>query len=358
MAFISVQTGPLGKAVARIGPRVMTLGLAAGLFWLCSFLVGADPARHLLWLVSATIALATLWLGGCRLVQDRMRLSDQSTRLLEADPVPVIVTRPQGRLVYANPAARQAFPVDRHATLAASMTRMLSGRDRILQRLETEAMTRGAVTEDLVTDCGRLRVTVHACRGAQLVWRIETSGASGRSDADPDTVPMLTVGRNDAILFMNRAARDLIGERVRSLDAICDTLPLRPGQTQPVRTQDGPLPCLVAEREGMAGRREVYLLPGGGEPDPPVVDGWAFFDDLPVALLKLDREGAIELSNRPARDLLGVGDTAGVAFGDMLEGLGGRCATGSRTRRPSAAPAIPSFCACGVMIAKFSCRCG
>jgi two-component system cell cycle sensor histidine kinase/response regulator CckA len=111
-----------------------------------------------------------------------------------------------------------------------------------------------------------------------------------------------------------------VGERVRTLERLCAT-PLRPGEVNDIATPDGPMPCLVVAREGTAGRREIFLLPGvdGGLRAP---DGWAFFDALPVPLLKLSAQGLIQLSNRPARELLGVESVAGVTLGDVLEGLG------------------------------------
>ena len=120
---------------------------------------------------------------------------------------------------------------------------------------------------------------------------------------------------------MNEAARELIGERARTLDRICPKLPLRSGQLNDVNTKTGPLACFAVELEGVAGRREVFLLPGvaATERQP---DGWAFFDELPVPLLKLARCGDIQLSNRPARDLLGVETCQGNTLTDFMEGLG------------------------------------
>ena len=132
---------------------------------------------------------------------------------------------------------------------------------------------------------------------------------------------MLTLGRRDAVLFMNAAARDLVGERVRTLDRLCVTPPLRPGEVNDIATPDGPAPCLVVVREGSAGRREIFLLPGVEE-GARAPDGWTFFDALPVPLLKLSAQGLIQLSNRPARELLGVESVADLSLGDTLEGLG------------------------------------
>ena len=51
-------------------------------------------------------------------------------------------------------------------------------------------------------------------------------------------------------------------------------------------------------------------------------DGESFFDDLPVPLLKLARDGEILLSNQPARELLGVNESSSKSLGDVMEGLG------------------------------------
>ena len=88
-----------------------------------------------------------------------------------------------------------------------------------------------------------------------------------------------------------------------------------------VATRDGVYGCLAVELDGVAGRREIFLIPGiaATERQP---DGWAFFDEMPVPLLKLSAEGIVQLSNRPARDLLGADLCHGRPLGEMLEGLG------------------------------------
>ena len=62
--------------------------------------------------------------------------------------------------------------------------------------------------------------------------------------------------------------------------------------------------------------------PVEGDRGDGAVDGWTFFDHLPVPLLKLDTTGTILLSNRPARALLGCEEARGLRLGDRLEGLG------------------------------------
>lgn len=55
------------------------------------------------------------------------------------------------------------------------------------------------------------------------------------------------VGRTDAILFMNEAARRMIGSRVKSLDRIFMEMPLVPGGVCTITTADGPQHAFVAE---------------------------------------------------------------------------------------------------------------
>ncbi|WP_297772163.1 ATP-binding protein [uncultured Roseovarius sp.] len=299
------------------------LSVAAFAFWAASLLVPQDHARWLLWLIAATIgSVAVLVMAiGRRVARQTSDFEAEAAHLLEADPVPTLVTGIDGQLVYRNIAATRDLGADRETTLAGALRQVLANPGAVLYRMETRALAKGSAVEDLLTRAGALRLSVHRCGDKWLLWRIEKASDQLPRDTESHPLPMLTVGRNDAVLFMNPAARDLVGERVRSLDKLCQEMPLRSGEVNAITTADGPLSCLVAERECMAGRREIYLLPGvvglGCQPD-----GWAFFDDLPVPLLKLARDGMIELSNRPARDLLGIETRAGLGLSDALEGLG------------------------------------
>ncbi len=191
----------------------------------------------------------------------------------------------------------------------------------LLFRLEGRADRVGAAHEDVLTRRGHIRISVHRADEGLYLWRIEKAADMVPRRADPMPLPMITVGRNDAVLFMNQAARDLIGERARTLDRICPRLPIRSGLVNDVATRDGVYGCLAVELDGVAGRREIFLIPGiaATERQP---DGWAFFDEMPVPLLKLSAEGIVQLSNRPARDLLGADLCHGRPLGEMLEGLG------------------------------------
>ena len=323
MAFTTGTVLPLRDAAARIKPRAGAV-LAAGLVFGAAAVFLPDPTLQIASVFTAAIlVMSALWIGIVNAAEARFRkaLVDAASDFLAEDATPAILTGRNGDIQFANRAAMTAFSADEATTLAGALKHAVANPGPILYRLESRAEVRGSAHEDVVTRAGHLHISVHRAAADRYVWRIEKSADRPSREADPVPLPMLTVGRGGAVLFMNTAARQLVGERVRSLDRIFPRLPLRSGQINDITTSEGLKPCLVVELEGVAGRREVFLLPGVA-PTERQPDGWAFFDELPVPLLKLARTGEVQISNRPARDLLGVEGCCGKTLSELMEGLG------------------------------------
>ncbi len=318
---------PMQRGVGALRPRAGLIAAAGAVFGGLGLAVTLPLAQVALMLVAGTLLATSLWLvvADRATAQTAARGQECFAQLLAADAIPSVVARADGAVIYRNPAAVAALAdgggAETCGTLASFLRSDLANPGPILFRLQSRAESTGTAQEDLVTGRGHLRVSVHPVGDGTFLWRIESASDRVPAATEPVSLPMLTVGRNDTVLSMNAAARQLVGERVRSLDRLCPELPLRPGQANPIVTKEGIVSCLVVAFEGMAARREVFLLPDLGT-DASQIDGWAFFDELPVPLLKLARQGTVCLSNRPARDLLGVTDCSGQPLGDMLEGLG------------------------------------
>ena len=314
---------PIRRAASRMLPQAGIVLCAATVFLVAAFMVAPGPERYLILLVAAILGGAAIWIVAIwyfsRLTSAHSAASVQD--LIRHDAAACIVTGHDGDVVYANDAADRSYEARKHDTLASVLQPLIANPGALLYRLQTRAGARGSAHEDFVTGAGHVRLSVHRAGGQMLIWRIEKSaeGTARRGGAVP--LPMLTVGRNNAVLFMNDAARLLIGERARTLDRICAKLPLRSGRLNDISTQGGVQSCLVVELEGIAGRREIFIMPDVSATERPS-DGWTFFDELPVPLLKLTRGGAIQLCNRPASDLLGCSDCTGKPITDLLEGLG------------------------------------
>ncbi|MCZ0810984.1 ATP-binding protein [Roseovarius sp. EGI FJ00037] len=314
---------PLRRAASDIRPRIGAILAAALIFAATGGIVGAGLAQMVIWLVAGTLAMTAGWIVLLSLIHSRADHIQQAriAQLLEHDPTPSLVAAADGALAHFNPAAKRQLDTGGASTLAGAFQGTLANPGAILFRLESRARVRGAAREAVITRQGHMHVSVHRVGPETYLWRIEKPLGGVQIHADPMPLPLMTVGRNDTILFMNAAARNLVGERVRTLDEIFSRLQPRPGQVNDIISRTGPMPCLLVELEASAGRRELFLLPGIATPERQP-DGWAFFDELPVPLLKLAPSGEIELSNRPARDLLGVAACQDRRLGDLLEGLG------------------------------------
>lgn len=293
----------------------------------CGALALVAPSRMLvLALVSVAATLLTL---ACLItmlaIRNRKRANAEieiAADLILRDAVPGFIATGDGVILARNRAAEKKYNIEENQTLAGILKESFANPGGILFRLQSRATARGNATEDIVTRMGHIRLAVHRIGGGQFVWRIEpvAQQVSAGSGADGRHLPMVMVGRSDAVLYMNEAARALVGSRVKSLDRLFDCLPVTPGQVNTLSTQTGQQQVLVAEVEAGAGRRALYLLP-----PPPVAgapQGWQAFQELPVPMLKIAPDGTVQAFNRMALRLVGEGLRQQVRLSDLMEGLG------------------------------------
>ncbi len=239
---------------------------------------------------------------------------------IEKDAAPGIITRGDGRVISQNAAARRQFNAADSVTLAAVLRCQFANPGAILYRLQSRAETSGAAQEDIVTRSGHIRLSVHEMTADGYVWRIEQIADRAMPRSPGDGLPMLMVGRGDTILFMNDAARQLIGARAKSLDRVFTALPVVAGIPVEISTADGPQMMIVADVPAGAGRRALYLVPA---PDGQEVgQDWQVFQDLPVPMIKVAPDGAVLGFNRMAAQLMGMTLAKGAALSNLMEGLG------------------------------------
>ena len=271
--------------------------------------VPLQPVQLGLAAVAATLLCISfgLWLRGRPKAPEHNLLFEKAIALVAEDSAPRFVTRTDGQLIAQNPAAEGAFSDPGARTLASLLKPHLAHPGSVLYRLQSRAFADGSADEDLATAQGHMRIAVQRLDAHGFLWRIETLPTRDlpRPAIEGQALPMIMIGRNETVLFMNDAARSLIGRRVKTLDRIFQTLPVMPGQIAQIETETGRENMLIAEVASGAGRRALYLLP---EPaGPQTASTWQTADELPVPMLKLAPDGTVLFFNSSAENLLGAG---------------------------------------------------
>ncbi len=304
--------------------RLAVLLLGALLLAGGSFYVSPEGPLYLfLMAAAATLVLV----GGGVLVQQRLAQRGQQAAtdvvrgFIEKDASPSFVTDPDGMILSRNEAAQRRFAESSAETLTSTLRAVLANPSAALYRLECRARIEGAAREDVVTRRGHVRLAVHQLQGDRYLWRVEDvqERPGGRRGGEEFPVPMVTLGRSDTVLFMNDAARRLIGSRVKTLDRMFASLPLRTGQINSLSTETGPVDVMVSDFIGSESRRELFFFPVQGD---QVVQAPQDFDTVPVPIVKIDADGLLTEVNRQARAMLGAEAAPGVALTQLMQGLG------------------------------------
>lgn len=281
------------------------------------------------WIMRGLLAVGLTLLAVAMLmaIQARLRMNARAmavellTGFIEKDATPSFVTDDDGRIHACNQAAQTRFQEAERETLAGTLRSVLANPSAVLFRLQSRARFEGSAREDIVTRRGHVRLAVHQMNGGSFLWRVEDVAerqSSGRG-AEAVPIPMITVGRTGAVLFMNEAARSLTGERIKSTDRLFPTLPVKSGEINTISTKSGPMDVLVTELNRTQGRSELYLM---AFEDAKVPGQKTSFEHMPVPFIKLAPSGDILSLNKMAMTMLGVEGRDNLKLSQLMEGLG------------------------------------
>lgn len=247
-------------------------------------------------------------------------------RFILKDSAPSLITQSDGQITYANAAAERAFGPSGDRTLAALLQERMGNPGPILFRLQSRAAATGSAREEIVSNSGQIVLAVHDIGQNGFAWRVEPVNVqnAGTLPSDNRILPMLMVGRSGAILSMNHAARQFVGARGKSLDALFPEQVVVPGTVMQIATTNGNQPALIAQTDAGAGRRAIYLLPppaGDSATGNPTPD-WQVFQDMPIPMIKIAPDGNVQAFNIRASKLIGVSLIEGAHLSALMEGLG------------------------------------
>jgi len=325
-ATAEVDRDLLGHRFAELGQggqfrpvMILVLGLLCAA---AAWMVPSDLAQFGLLaatggLFSAALLLALRDLRG--FVRRRRDLVS-ALRFCDHDPAASFVTDATGAIFACNKAATRRFGDRTGQPVARAIAGLLPSAGTVVFRQESALARRPATSETIVTPRGSVRLTAQRLSGGVL-WRIDDLADQVQRPGGAIGLPMMIVSRNDTILSMNDAMRDVLGRRVTAMGDMFPDLPLVAGRRTKMKTAEGMIEVIPIIVNSPDGRREVYAVPGLAEPPAASVAARAF-EALPVALLHIGADGQVLASNRPAQKLLGVAPEETGMLSQFVEGLG------------------------------------
>ena len=277
------------------------------------------------------------FLGGIALVMRAYRsdeagvvIGDALKNVVAHDPNFAFLTNSEGEILLRNKAAKDKFEEAEQQALGSLLTVIVANPDVVLYRLITRADAMGGGKEEIVTRSGQYGLSVSKIEKNTYLWRLEEGLRSDHStirSSDALSIPMMTLGKRGAVLFVNEACRVFLGFRPKSMqDVFGDVVP-RTGLSCALVSVDGEVMVTLAMIESKVGRTEIYIIPRNAKDDEKngrreLAAEWDAIEDLPVPLLKISADGEVLASNREARGLLDITSTKGKRVGDVLDGLG------------------------------------
>ncbi len=288
-------------------------------FGLTGIFLQNTNAQIILFLIAAGLAVGALF----SLL--RMHLYRRSNRsaaqlygaVIAHDSVPKFIVSKDKEVLYRNLAAEGAH------LLGDTITEVLN--QRIVNSREmVERLTGAAEFEEMASDTINTRIGKTELRVVEIqknlcVWSIKDNGRNQDTGGSGPILPMLTIGRGGTVLFMNGAARDLLGGRKTKLSDIFDQQDPSASDINIVHTANGASRCFVMEKPLSGDRKELFLVPLQGKEQ---LRSGMSFEEMPVAVLKTTRTGKILLMNKAARQLLGGALCNAQHISDVMEGLG------------------------------------
>lgn len=251
----------------------------------------------------------------------RSRIRNRNTlgyikTICDADRRVSFASDSSGNVVWSNAAAEDFASLNgaKCETIAGFLVGVLPNALAATRRLASQAQQIGASSERFVSASGPIGIQVQKLDNC-LLWRCDFT--SERTDDADEPGAMLTVGRKGTILFMNAAAKALIGERITTVDRLFLPGSDMSSQSRILKTSNGQRAVRVREQTLQGDRSHLFLTPVESDHNTAELP----LAELPVPLLRLGLSGDIEHANEAALALLNQSDVKGSSLTDIFEGF-------------------------------------
>lgn len=302
-------TNPLETA------SLIVLFLSIGAIWL--FATDDQQNETALYLAIGLFALLVLRILITYLAnRSRQRHLQELKSLIEDSANPKFILNDKGRVLLRNEQARQQG-LNADFLEADLRMRTVEGAQTLLTLIKNARPDQKA-KDTIITREGAIELEVSIIRNGRVSCSLNIQGRDRQKRAEVPNLPMLTVASNGTILFLNHAAREFLGARPTRIDELFTGEPTI-SDLNLVISKQGLRPCFLFENTLSGERREIFLVPANSS-SKSASD--LSFEDLPVAVLKIDKTGTILAKNRTALELIGPQADSSSHLSDVMEGLG------------------------------------
>lgn len=295
--------------------------LCAALALIGASFVTSTRSAQVLVLVGLTLLLVL----GMSWAQARLRLMvvrppPVLRAYLETDATPAVFLDRDFEPIWANSAATTLFPPLFSRGISASLSDLGVDGAATMRRLRRAALSSNPAHEVLVGRHGHFRLILWSNGSKPTLLRLEPLSRQNLGDPGETPIPQLTISKSGTVIAMNEALRRLTGQRAKHVDQVFQIAPLPGDARAELKTLGGRTPVLVHQTPLSGGRRDLALIAVEGGPEPCRDTG---LEALPVAVLRLARDGRILASNGAARALLSLRQPVGtVNLTELLTGPG------------------------------------
>ena len=318
MSEISLSLRPLVKSIRHLPARIIWGGAS----FLC-LEAAVTVSSPFFAICMAFIAFVLGWLALFRPDWLQTGIDQATIDLINQDPDSAFVTDQNAKVCYTNATAMARFGDCDGRSLHDIFENMMADPASMIRRMMSDDGVTQTRKEHIVTRRAHFRMSVTPLRKMKLLWRLDELGGQSEIQNESFALPILSVASDGVISHQNKAFRDLMVTHPNSLRDAFDTVPVIAGKPNKLVTGNGLVPIFIAEIKGLAGRRDLVVVPAAQAAPRTRLDvGWDAIEDLPVPLLKVSVEGDVLASNREARHLLGREYTEKTRFADLLDGLG------------------------------------
>ncbi len=256
------------------------------------------------------LEIARVWLSRRSELQALTYLSKYLNHLGAA----CLVADATGCVLIANEYAVARYQAVAGSRLEDCLRSAVANPAAILLSLQTLANAKGFARREIVTRGQSVSIEVSMLNEDRFCWLISLGAGSLWNDLE---VPVMTVGRDNVVLDLNKSAVDLLGKCPATADQVLSN-DGRDG-IQRMETESGTRRVIVSTLRKRESSRELLMIPlENAEPASDL----ASFADLPVPIMRLSPEGEILEANPLARQLIGEIRPGCANLEAMMQGLG------------------------------------